>query len=132
MGRIPAARRVPGVRTLSPLESETPEGGVHVQSDWLQSVLFDRGYLALIKGEAIKVYLAVVEATGGVPDRSVTLSLRHFQERTRLSAPTIIESLARLEKLGLVVSTTRQRGRIKTYYVADPPKSAPGEYFSSV
>ena len=41
-----------------------------VQPDWLQSVLFDRGYLARIKGEAIKVYLVLVAAGGGQPDRS--------------------------------------------------------------
>ena len=27
----------------------------------------------------------------------------------------------RLEDLGLVVSTTHQRGKVKTYYVSDPP-----------
>ena len=27
-----------------------------IQTDWVQSVLFDRGYLARIRGEAIKVY----------------------------------------------------------------------------
>ena len=42
-------------------------------------------------------------------------------QRTELSCPTVIESLSRLESLGLVVSTTRQRGRVKTYYVSDPP-----------
>ena len=41
--------------------------------------------------------------------------------RTQLSCPTVIESLSRLEELGLVVSTTRQRGKVKTYYVSDPP-----------
>jgi hypothetical protein len=35
----------------------------------------------------------------------------------------VIESLARLEELGLVVSTTHKRGKIKTYYVADPPEA---------
>ena len=89
--------------------------------DWLRSVLFERGYLAKIKGEAIKVYLVMVEACGGLPDASVTLSLRQIQDRTRLSCPTVIDSLSRLEGLGLVVSTTKQRGRVKTYYVSDPP-----------
>ena len=42
-------------------------------------------------------------------------------QRTLLSCPTVIESLSRLENLGLVVSTTRQRGKVKTYYVSDPP-----------
>ncbi len=95
----------------------TPES---TEIDWMTKVLFDQGYLAKIRGETIKVYLAIIEACGGVPDRSVTLSLKHIMQRTELSCPTIIESLARLEKLGLVVSTTRQRG-VKTYYVADPP-----------
>jgi DNA-binding MarR family transcriptional regulator len=95
------------------------------RTDWLRSVLFDRGYLARIKGEAIKVYLVVLEACGGVPDRSVALSLSQLRARTKLSTPTIIESLARLEVLGLVVSTTHERGKVKTYYVPDPPESGP-------
>ena len=33
-----------------------------IQTDWVKSVLFDRGYLARIRGEAIKVYL--VDARG--------------------------------------------------------------------
>lgn len=92
-----------------------------VQTDWLKHVLFDRGYLAQIKGEAIKVYLVVLQACGGRPDRSVTLSLQQLMQRTNLSCPTVISSLSRLEDLGLVVSTTHERGRVKTYYVPDPP-----------
>ena len=92
-----------------------------IQTDWLRSVLFDRGYLARIRGEAIKVYLVMVAACGGRPDRSVRLSLRQIMKQTELSCPTVIESLARLEALGLVVSTTHERGRVKTYYVPDPP-----------
>ncbi|WP_145270368.1 helix-turn-helix domain-containing protein [Tautonia plasticadhaerens] len=91
------------------------------QTDWLRSVLFDRGYLGRIKGEAIKVYLVMVAACGGRPDRSVTMSLSQLMDRTALSCPTVIQSLSRLEHLGLVVSTTRQRGRVTTYYVPDPP-----------
>ena len=90
-------------------------------NDWVKTVLFDRGYLPRIRGEAIKVYLAIIEACGGVPDRSVTISLSVLMRRTQLSCPTVIESLSRLEDLGLVVSTTRQRGKVKTYYVSDPP-----------
>jgi hypothetical protein len=89
--------------------------------DWVKTVLFDRGYLSRIPGDAIKVYLAIIEACGGVPDRSVTISLRLLMQRTLLSCPTVIDSLSRLENLGLVVSTTRQRGKVKTYYVSDPP-----------
>ncbi len=92
-----------------------------VQTDWLKSVLFDRGYLARIRGEAIKVYLVMVQACGGKPDQSVSLSLKQLMDRTRLSCPTVIDSLARLEALGLVVSTTHERGKVKTYYVSDPP-----------
>lgn len=92
-----------------------------IDTDWLKSVLFDRGYLARIRGEAIKVYLVMIEACGGLPDRSVTLSLAQLMARTRLSCPTVIESLSRLEALGLVVSTTHERGKTKTYYVSDPP-----------
>lgn len=90
-------------------------------ADWLCDVLFDRGYLALLRGEAIKVYLVMVEACGGAPDRSVTVSLSRLMERTKLSCPTVIGCLAKLEDLGLVVSTTHERGKIKTYYVPDPP-----------
>src|SRR5262249_59120444 len=90
------------------------------QNDWVKTLLFDRGYLARIRGDAIKVYLAVLEACDGQPDRSVTISLSLFMQRTRLSCPTVIDSLEQLEALGLVVSTTHQRGRVKTYYVSNP------------
>lgn len=92
-----------------------------IETDWLKSVLFDRGYLSRLKGETIKVYLAILDAGGGEPDRSVTISLSQLAARTYLSAPTIVASLLRLEKLGLVVSTTRRRGKVTTYYVPDPP-----------
>ena len=46
-----------------------------------------------------------------MPDRSVTISLNQLMGRTRLSCPTVIDSLARLEELGLVVSTTHERGQ---------------------
>jgi len=95
------------------------------QNDWVKTVLFDRGYLPRIRGEAIKVYLAVIEACGGVPDRSVTMSLSLLMRRTQLSCPTVIDSLSHLEDLGLVVSTTHQRGKVKTYYVSDPPPLIP-------
>jgi hypothetical protein len=95
------------------------------QDDWVKTVLFDRGYLPRIRGEAIKVYLAVIEACGAVPDRSVTMSLSVLMRRTHLSCPTVIDSLAHLEDLGLVVSTTHQRGKVKTYYVSDPPSLIP-------
>jgi DNA-binding MarR family transcriptional regulator len=94
---------------------------VPTQADWLKTALFDRGYLCRIRGEAIKVYLVIIEAGGGLPDRSVTISLSQLMKQTGLSCPTVIESLARLEELGLVVSTTHQRGKVKTYYVPDPP-----------
>lgn len=92
-----------------------------IQTDWLKSVLFDRGYLARIRGDAIKVYLVMLQASGGRPDQSVTMSLSQLMKRTRLSCPTVIDGLARLEELGLVVSTTHERGKVKTYYVPDPP-----------
>ena len=92
-----------------------------IQTDWVKSVLFDRGYLARIKGDAIKVYLVMLEACGGEPGKSVTISLSQIGRRTGLSNPTVIEGLARLEELGLVVSTTHERGKVKTYYVPDPP-----------
>jgi len=94
-----------------------------IQTDWLKSVLIDRGYLARIKGEGIKVYLAMLEACGGIPDQSVTMSLSQLMAKTRLSCPTVIDSLTRLETLGLVVSTTHERGKVKTYYVPDPPSN---------
>ena len=95
------------------------------QTDWLRSVLFDRGYLGRIRGDAIKVYLVLVAACGGRPDRSVTISLNQLMSRTSLSCPTVIDNLARLEELGLVVATSRARGRVTTYRVPDP--SAPGD-----
>jgi pyocin large subunit-like protein len=91
------------------------------QLDWVKTVLFDRGYLSRIRGEAIKVYLVIIAACDGLPDRSVTISLNQLMKQTKLSCPTVIDSLARLEQLGLVVSTTHQRGKIKSYYVPDPP-----------
>jgi hypothetical protein len=96
-----------------------------VKNDWVKTILFDRGYLSKIRGDAIKVYLAIIEAAGGLPDRSVTISLSLLMRRTHLSCPTVIESLARLEELGLVVSTTHQRGKVKTYYVSNPPPENP-------
>jgi DNA-binding MarR family transcriptional regulator len=93
-------------------------------TDWLESVLFERGYLARIKGDAIKVYLVMVEACGGRPDASVQISLAELMRRTGLTSPTVSDALGRLETLGLVVSTTRQRGKVKTYYVSDPPAGA--------
>ncbi len=98
---------------------------LEIQADWLRKVLFEQGYLARMKGEAIKVYLVVVEEAGGQPDRSVSLSLRELMERTELSCPTVIDCLARLERLGLVVATTRERGKVKTYYIANPTVSPP-------
>jgi hypothetical protein len=95
------------------------------ENDWVRRVLFEQGYLARIPGDAIKVYLAMIEACGGLPDRSVTISLKVIMRRTHLSCPTVIDSLTRLEELGLVVSTTHQRGKVKTYYVADPPAPVP-------
>ena len=100
-----------------------PATTMPMQGEWLRSVLIDRGYLARIKGEAIKVYLAMLDACGGVPDRSVTMSLNQLMAETRLSCPTVIHSLTRLETLGLVVATTHERGKVKTYYVPDPPES---------
>ena len=95
-----------------------------IQTDWVKSVLFDRGYLSRMRGEAIKVYLVMLEGCGGAPDQSVTISLSQLTRRTRLSCPTVIESLSKLEDLGLVVSTTHERGKVKTYYVSDPPSSS--------
>ncbi len=91
-----------------------------VQADWVQTILFKQGYLARIRGEAIKVYLVIIESCGGLPDRSVTISLNQLVKRTGLSCPTVIDSLAQLAELRLVVSTTRQRGKVKTYYVPGP------------
>jgi hypothetical protein len=88
-----------------------------VQADWLSSILFDQGYLSRIRGDAIKVYLVIIEACNGLPNQSVTVSLNQLVKRTDLSCPTVIDSLARLEELGLVVSTTHERGKVKTYYI---------------
>ena len=52
----------------------------------------------------------MLESCGEVPDTSVTISLNQLSRRTGLSCPTVIESLARLEDLGLVVLTTPRAG----------------------
>src|SRR5690348_9999129 len=91
--------RVPGVRKGE--DTAVPATMTPTGTDWLRSVLFERGYLARIKGEAIKVYLVMIEACGGLPDESVTLSLRQIMDRTHLSCPTVIDNLSRLETLGL-------------------------------
>ena len=57
-------------------------------------------------------------------DSGQPVSLSQLMTRTRLTCPTVIDSLSRLEELGLVVSTTHQRGKVKTYYVSDPPTPA--------
>ncbi len=98
---------------------------ISVQADWVKTMLFDRGYLARIRGEAIKIYLVIIEACNGLPDRSVTISLSQLMKRTKLSCPTVIDGLAQLEELGLVVSTTHERGKVKTYYVPGPALPSP-------
>src|SRR3954447_5864567 len=98
-----------------------------IQTDWVKTVLFDRGYLARIRGDAIKVYLVMLEACGGEPDKSVTISLSQLTARPRLSCPTVVDGLARLEELGLVVSTTHERGKVKTYYLPGLPPEHPLE-----
>ena len=87
-------------------------------------MLIDRGYLARIKGEAIKVYLVMTRSMRGDPrpERDDEPQPVHGPDSS-LSCPTVIDSLTRLEKLGLVVSTTHERGKVKTYYVPDPPSS---------
>ncbi len=120
---------VPHNTSYKILSSKTQHGGsnamaavmpISAQADWVKTLLFDRGYLSRIRGEAIKVYLVIIEACNGIPDRSVTISLSQLTKRTQLSCPTVIDSLAQLEELGLVVSTTRVRGKVKTYYVPGP------------
>lgn len=91
--------------------------------DWLRDVLLDRGYLARLKGEAIKVYLALLERCGGEPEQSVTVSTSELTRRTSLSAPTVIDALRRLEALGLAIPQPTSPGRAKSYYVPDPPAS---------
>src|SRR4051812_42703018 len=97
---LPGWPRAGGARlTTRPREGRRaswfPTGGVvmptamPVETDWVKSVLFDRGYLARIRGDAIKVYLVMIESSGGRPDRSVTVSLNQLMRRTRLSCPTV-------------------------------------------
>jgi hypothetical protein len=93
-----------------------------IQTSWLKSVLIDRGYLARIKGDAIKVYLAMLESCGGEPGCNVTVSLSQLMKRTNLTCPTVVDGLTRLETLGLVLATTNKPGKVKTYYVSDPPE----------
>ena len=79
------------------------------QNDWVKTVLFDRGYLARMRGEAIKVYLAMIEACGGLPDQSVTISLNRLMRRTQF--------LARR-------SSTAWRGWKSSAWSSRPPTSA--------
>ena len=110
----PAALRLPSYHL--------PQGDIarlrRVEHDLLRSESFKT-----LGGSAIKVYLTMLDACGGIPDQSVTVSLRQLMTRTHLSCPTVIDSLTRLESLGLVVSTTHERGKVKTYYVPDPPSA---------
>ena len=101
-GRVdsPPARRALRVRAHKEYPAMAVGTYEPTRTDWVQSVLFDRGYLARIRGEAIKVYLVMIEACGGLPDRSVTISLSQLTQRTRLSCPTVIDSLGRLEDWG--------------------------------
>ena len=41
--------------------------------------------------------------------------------RTNSRRKALPLGLTRLEDLGLVVSTTHERGKAKTYYIPDPP-----------
>lgn len=89
--------------------------------NWIRDLLFDKGFLAAMKGESVKVYLTMLSACGGEPGRSVTMSLRSIQEATNLSCPTVIDCLGRLENLGLVVPTNHRSGHANTYYIPGPP-----------
>lgn len=92
--------------------------------DWVRHLLFDQGFLAAMKGESVKVYLAMLTACGGEPGRSVTMSLRTIQNATNLSCPTVIDCLDRLENLGLVVHTIHKPGHANTYYIPGPPPAS--------
>lgn len=97
-------------------------GAMTDSHDWIRYLLFDKGYLAMMKGESVKVYLAMLAECGGEPGSSVTMSLRTLQNATNLSCPTVIDCLGRLENLGLVVSTMHKPGRANTYFIpAAPP-----------
>ena len=59
---------------------------VPAQADWVKTLLFDRGYLSQIRGEAIKVYLVIIEACNGI-----TRSKRHDQPEPAYEAdPTLL------------------------------------------
>lgn len=90
-------------------------------TDWLRQLLLDRGFLALIRGEAIKVYLVLLAEAGGSPNQNVTLSIPQITQRTRLSQPTVSHGLAHLESLGLIVAVERAVGKVRTYHLLDPP-----------
>ena len=111
--------RAKGVRRPWPSRCPLP-----AQADWVKSVLFDRGYLARIRGEAIKVYLVMLEACGGLPDRSVTISLNQLMKRTRLSCPTVIDSLRGSRTSAWSSRRPTERGKVKTYYVLRPAARA--------
>ena len=95
-GTSKASSRASGIYHASYAIMSVPTPAT-TENDWVRRVLFEQGYLARIPGDSIKVYLAMIEACGGLPDRSVTISLKLIMQRTRLSCPTVIDSLARLE-----------------------------------
>jgi len=105
-------------------EPMTQSGSATYAQDWVRYLLFDKGYLALMKGESVKVYLTMLAACDGEPGRSVTMSLRSLQSATNLSCPTVIDCLSRLETLGLVVPTVHKPGHANTYYIPGPPPGA--------
>ena len=96
-----------------------------IQTDWVKSVLFDRGYLARIRGEAIKVYLVMLEACGGDarPERD------DQPEPVDGADAALVPDGDRRAWRGSRTSawSSRRRtsaGKVKTYYVSDPPGRA--------
>lgn len=107
-----------------PDSREGGEGGA--AAEWFKTLMLDRGQLARIRGEAIKVYLVLLELGGGRPGRIVTVSGAELSRRTWLSGPTVSECLVRLESLGLVAALETKPGRAKSYRVSDPRGGGPG------
>ena len=91
------------------------------QNDWVKTVLFDRGYLPQNPRRGHQSVSGRHRGLRWGPRPQRDDEPQRTDAADPLSCPTVIDSLSHLEDLGLVVSTTRQRGKVKTYYVSDPP-----------
>ena len=121
------ARSEPGEAANSSTRQDPRGAG---GSEWLRVTLLERGYLARIGGEAIKVYLVLIGLCAGRPGRSVRVSGGWLSRRAGISVVTVGRSLVRLERLGLVEVVEHPPGKAKTYRLLDPTRAERRETFS--